>query len=246
MAVDYPVSEVFNSPQGEGVYTGTMMTFIRLAGCSVGKRYPKERYQNIQLKPRSEGLTTLLAENLPPILPIYTEECTLYDGRKFACDTDYRTKQRLNAYQLMKMVGKGISRVCITGGEPLIHDLTPLIDNLQKSGYWVHLETSGTKLIEFHDKHVWVTVSPKMGVLPEMIRRANEIKILVDEGFVWEQLPKDIRDHDKVFVQPVNTENGINGENLKRCVELQKHHPKLRLSIQLHKVLSYHTKELVR
>src|SRR5262245_57089509 len=31
------VAERFTSPEGEGIYTGTMMRFIRFAGCSVGK-----------------------------------------------------------------------------------------------------------------------------------------------------------------------------------------------------------------
>lgn len=33
----YPVAEMFHGIQGEGLYTGTPMTFIRLVGCSVGK-----------------------------------------------------------------------------------------------------------------------------------------------------------------------------------------------------------------
>lgn len=33
----YPVAEKFKAPQGEGLYTGTPMAFIRLVGCSVGK-----------------------------------------------------------------------------------------------------------------------------------------------------------------------------------------------------------------
>ena len=34
----YLVAEKFKSIQGEGVYTGTPMAFIRFVGCSVGKR----------------------------------------------------------------------------------------------------------------------------------------------------------------------------------------------------------------
>src|SRR5918994_1927950 len=33
----YPVAERFKSIQGEGLYCGTPMAFIRLVGCSVGK-----------------------------------------------------------------------------------------------------------------------------------------------------------------------------------------------------------------
>ena len=79
----YPISEIFTSPQGEGVYAGAMMTFIRLAGCTVGKPFPKEKYQS--RKDPIEG-----AHNIPG-LAVYTEKCTLYDGREFACDTTPNT-----------------------------------------------------------------------------------------------------------------------------------------------------------
>jgi 7-carboxy-7-deazaguanine synthase len=36
--VKYPVAEKFISVQGEGLYTGTPMAFIRLVGCSVGQK----------------------------------------------------------------------------------------------------------------------------------------------------------------------------------------------------------------
>jgi 7-carboxy-7-deazaguanine synthase len=34
--------------------------------------------------------------------------------------------------------------VVITGGEPCIHDLTPLTELLEKNGYSCQIETSGT------------------------------------------------------------------------------------------------------
>lgn len=33
----YPLAEKFRAPQGEGLYTGTPMAFVRLVGCSVGQ-----------------------------------------------------------------------------------------------------------------------------------------------------------------------------------------------------------------
>ncbi len=33
----YPLAERFKAPQGEGLFTGTPMAFVRLVGCSVGK-----------------------------------------------------------------------------------------------------------------------------------------------------------------------------------------------------------------
>lgn len=239
--MEYLISEIFTSPQGEGVYTGTMMTFVRLAGCTVGKRYPKELYE-----PKTdpiEGAHTI------PGLPIYTEQCTLYDGRTFPCDTDYRMKKRMTVTDICKEVPKGIKNVCITGGEPAMHNLAPLFQALVESGYWVHIETSGTIMLNVVtrvDEKLWVTVSPKKGVLDEMVQRANEVKLLIDQDFNWNSLPKSVRAHPRKYIQPVNGEYSVNGDNLKLCVELQKQHPSLRISVQLHKVLSEFIKETVR
>ena len=35
----YPVAEIFDSIQGEGLFSGTAMTFIRLAGCHIGGKH---------------------------------------------------------------------------------------------------------------------------------------------------------------------------------------------------------------
>lgn len=217
----YPVSEIFTSPQGEGLYCGTLMTFVRLAGCSVGKRFPKVYYD---------------------ALPVYTEQCTLYDGRNFACDTDYRVKERLPVDDIISRIEA--PHVCISGGEPLIHDLAPLVLAIQASGRHVHLETSGT--IEWNMSGVWVTVSPKHRCLETMISRANEIKLLIDRDFDDMKVPIGCITHPLVYIHPVNYEHEVNGENLRLCLEWQKKYPNWRIGLQLHKAMSHYIKELVR
>jgi organic radical activating enzyme len=71
--------------------------------------------------------------------------------------------------------------VVVTGGEPAIHNLTPLVDALHAIGRAVHLETSGAFTIK--GDFEWITLSPKRWKLPlaENIARANEFKIIVDE-----------------------------------------------------------------
>ena len=71
--------------------------------------------------------------------------------------------------------------VVVTGGEPTIHDLAPLVDALHKIGRAVHLETSGAFTIK--GDFEWITLSPKRWKLPlaENIARADEFKIIVDQ-----------------------------------------------------------------
>lgn len=68
----------------------------------------------------------------------------------------------------------------ITGGEPAIHNLSELTNELHAIGQKVHLETSGAFPIcgDFD----WITLSPKRWKLPltENVASANEFKLIID------------------------------------------------------------------
>jgi organic radical activating enzyme len=49
--------------------------------------------------------------------------------------------------------------VVITGGEPLLHNLTELTEQLKKAGLKTHIETSGSSSLT--GSWDWITVSPK-------------------------------------------------------------------------------------
>jgi organic radical activating enzyme len=259
MEKKYPISEIFVSPQGEGCYAGQMQYFIRLAGCSVGKLYPKNRYELFPLNDNQKMIENKL--NMMPLLPVYTHKCTSAHELEFPCDTDYRVKERLNIEQLMNRIPVDVEHVCITGGEPLDHDLTTLITYLWHKDKKIHIETSGT--VNKHlDQGIWVTLSPKLNCYSSMINRADELKVLIDDNFTTDDLFKmqvmfddksfwdidlvELSKRKPVFIQPINFENSVNNDNLQRCLEWQKQYPSLRISVQLHKVFSACTGELVR
>jgi organic radical activating enzyme len=252
----YPIAEIFTSPQGEGTYSGQLQTFIRLAGCTVGKPYSKERYENpvqpdkctsdcdpdIGHKPNCA--VAKYFQEKSALLPIYTEKCTILDGRTMECDTDYRVKERLFAYEIIALLPQEVKYVCISGGEPMMHPLTSLVDILHNAGKEIRLETSGTiplnKTFTSFDSHayIWITCSPKFKALPEMLKIANEIKLLVDEKFDPYQLPEEILKHQLVWLQPINFENKVNMTNLKLCLDWQKKFPNWRISVQMHKIMN--------
>jgi organic radical activating enzyme len=70
--------------------------------------------------------------------------------------------------------------VVVTGGEPAIHNLKPLVDTLHAAGLKAHLETSGAFPIK--GDFDWITLSPKRWKLPleANLSKANEFKIIVD------------------------------------------------------------------
>lgn len=70
--------------------------------------------------------------------------------------------------------------VVITGGEPAIHDLTPLTEALHAKGLQCHIETSGG--FPLQGAFDWITVSPKWLKLPlrENVLQAHELKLIIE------------------------------------------------------------------
>jgi 7-carboxy-7-deazaguanine synthase len=222
-----PLAETFHSWQGEGVWVGTPMHFIRTAGCSVGKA------------PRS-GVQALAHKHVEalPVLPSGKSawSCATWDGRKFWCDTDFNKYLEKAPLDLVKETWE--KHICLTGGEPLIHQrkLEPLFELAKEAEKIVHIETSGT--IFFPKRRgVWITVAPKEGCIPEMLIWADEIKLLIDAKFHPDSLPKEILNHKTVFLQPVNYVSESNPQNLDRVQFWLKMFPHWRASVQLHKLL---------
>jgi len=123
----------------------------------------------------------------------------------------------------------GTEWVCISGGEPTLHDLRPLIGALQGAGCKVQVETNGYMLGHCENADL-VTCSPKETNLPH--GRFDELKIII---------PAQEHMLDKctgiVYLQPENHEHTVNMDNVERCLALILDNPKYRLSVQLHKLL---------
>jgi 7-carboxy-7-deazaguanine synthase len=130
---------------------------------------------------------------------------------------------------IVKCMEKPIPWVCLTGGEPLLQNVKPLLDCLHEFGYMVAVETNGTLFIPEGFDHV--TVSPKRGHEPCLAARME-----ADE---WKYIIQDESDFDRieyeadVWVQPVDNDPAI----ARLCVEKIKEHPGWRLSMQLHKII---------
>jgi 7-carboxy-7-deazaguanine synthase len=71
--------------------------------------------------------------------------------------------------------------VVLTGGEPCIHDLGPLVQSLAAQGLPAHLETCGA--FPLPKGLAWVTVSPKWAKppRPEVLAAASELKLIVED-----------------------------------------------------------------
>lgn len=90
-------------------------------------------------------------------------------------------RPRIDIDQLVQNAQKTAAEfVVVTGGEPTIHELNPLVNALHHVGLPVHLETSGSFAITADFD--WITLSPKRWKHPlkESIQKADELKIIVD------------------------------------------------------------------
>lgn len=112
--------------------------------------------------------------------------------------------ERISTESLIDEVAKTTAEfVVVTGGEPAIHDLRPLVDGLHNIGQKVHLETSGAFSIK--GNFDWITLSPKRWKWPlqESIKSADEFKIIVDQDGAIEEYTSAIGVTDKaVWLHP--------------------------------------------
>ncbi|ARJ42594.1 7-carboxy-7-deazaguanine synthase QueE [Pantoea alhagi] len=159
--MQYPINEMFQTLQGEGFYTGVPAIFIRLQGCPVGCSWCDTKHTWDKLADRETSLGDILLK-------------TVETDAWGAADAD----ALLNTINQQQWTAR---HVVITGGEPCIHDLTPLTEALQQAGFSCQIETSGTYAVRC-TAQTWVTVSPKVNmrggydVLDQALVRADEIK----------------------------------------------------------------------
>ena len=163
------------------------------------------------------------------------------------CDTDHAVKDELTVQQIrdhvQDLMVDGSSLIVLTGGEPTLYDLFPLLELWSPSisiSIDIAIETNGTmfsvlKAIRRRYPGTWITVSPK----PQMPRfagfsLANEIKLVWDPCWnmneVEECLPRQLIQHGRCFIQPCSGD-------IQPALNYVMHHPWWRLSLQIHKLI---------
>jgi 7-carboxy-7-deazaguanine synthase len=127
--------------------------------------------------------------------------------------------------------------IVITGGEPLMHDLTALTDALHKEGFYINIETSGSSPLSGNLD--WICLSPKKfkAPLPEVLPEAHELKVVVfnKSDFTWaEKYAAEVSPTCKLYLQ---TEWDKRLQMTPLIVDYIKANPQWQLSIQSHKYI---------
>ena len=152
---------------------------------------------------------------------------------------DAEKHSKLTVEDIVNTVAASGTKICvITGGEPLMHNLTTLTQALHEKGVRTHIETSGAYAL--NGELDWICVSPKRFKLPlpECLKAAHELKVIVahrnDLRFAEDNAAK-VGEECKLFLQP---EWDDAEEILPLIIEYVKNNQQWEISLQVHKYLN--------
>ncbi|MEV6416177.1 7-carboxy-7-deazaguanine synthase [Kribbella sp. NPDC051718] len=206
----YKIKEIFYTLQGEGTHAGRPAVFCRFSLCNLWTGREKDRARAI-----CQFCDTDFVGTDGPGGGRFTDANALADAVEAAWPT---------APTANRMV------VC-TGGEPLLQLDSDAIDALHGRGFYIAVETNGTRVpapgID------WLCVSPKIGA-DLVVTGGNELKFVFPQGGVDPRVFEEL-DFDTFRVQPMDGPDSK--RNTELAVEYCLNNPKWQLSLQTHKFL---------
>lgn len=209
------INDIYHSIQGEGSYAGTPMVFIRLAGCNLR-------------------------------CPWCDQPDTVMEGYKDRQSKEWELSYKhMEVEEIINVIRKFTTfRVCLTGGEPLVHKLGELTARLQSLDLLIHIETNGTLFNNWVARAFHVTCSPKREthyfVHPQLRPFVREYKIIVDDLFDDSELQQvmGLSSDANLYLQPAGHHHRVETSTTEKAIALvQKYPTRLKLSVQLHKLI---------
>ncbi len=191
----------------------------------------------------SEIFYSIVGEGLLQGIPVIFIRFSGCNLRCFFCDTKFAWKNGIEIKEsdIFEKIEKfKCKRICFTGGEPYLQEISFLFEFLKSKSYWISVETNGTiwKDIKFD----WITVSPKKeglkyhryGYDERFIEIANEFKYVITKKDDFDFIDKRIKK--PVILQPVNNDIRIS----KIIVKFLKENPRENwyLKLQMHKIVN--------
>jgi 7-carboxy-7-deazaguanine synthase len=139
---------------------------------------------------------------------------------------------------VLKAKESGSRIAVVTGGEPVMYDLSELTKSLHKAGLRTHIETSG--VYPLTGTWEWVCFSPKKFKAPHesIFGKANELKVIIynKSDFDWaEEFAAKVSNSCKLYLQP---EWSREKEMLPQIIEYVKANPEWEVSLQIHKYMN--------
>jgi 7-carboxy-7-deazaguanine synthase len=208
--VAYTVKEIFYTLQGEGFHTGRPAVFCRFTSCNLWTGREQDRHRAI---------------------------CQF-------CDTDFVGTNGVGGghFKTARDLAEAVAcawpetshehrMVVCTGGEPLLQLDATVVDALHDEGFYVAIETNGTRPAP--EGIDWICVSPKVGA-PLVLKSGDELKLVYpQEGGDPAQFEH--LDFGSFRLSPMD--GPATRENTAAAVEYCLKRPKWRLNLQTHKYL---------
>jgi 7-carboxy-7-deazaguanine synthase len=210
------------------------------------------------MKPEALNLKSkILNQELPLMEDFYTiqgegfyQGSAAYFIRLGGCDVgcvwcDVKDSWDINAHPKVKIStivekakSSGSNIAVITGGEPAMHNLEALTNELKVAGLKTNIETSG--VYPLTGTWDWICFSPKKfkAPHPSVPAQADELKIIVynKSDFDWaEEFAKQVAAACKLYLQP---EWSKEKEMLPLIIDYVKANPKWQISLQTHKYMN--------
>ncbi len=208
----YSVKEMFYTIQGEGCNSGRVAVFCRFAGCNLWSGLEKDRSNAVCQFCDTEFVGT-----------------DGVGGGKFRTATDLADS--VEEIWLEGSGGKDGRFIVCTGGEPLLQLDESLIDALHERGFYIAVETNGTKVVP--DGVDWLTVSPKSDAAI-VLSKGNELKLVYPQSLAPPEQFAQL-DFDNFFLQPMDGPKVV--ENTQMVIQYCRANPHWRVSVQAHKIL---------
>lgn len=212
----YAVKEMFLTVQGEGANAGRPAVFVRFAGCNMWSGREQDRGQG------------------PGGCSAWCD--TQFVGTDGPGGGRFETADDLASWAASYWPGDPFAvrprPLCVcTGGEPLLQLDSPLVLELRRRGFFVAVETNGTRPLPAA-RPDWVTVSPKAGA-ELVLTSGDELKLVFPQA---EAKPDRFigLDFGRFFLQPMDGPDMA--ENTRRAVDHCMKDPRWSLSCQLHKL----------
>ncbi len=200
-------------------------------------------YSNISTLPVMENFYTIQGEGSYQGHAAYFIRLGGCDVGCIWCDVkeswDVNAHPKIEVQELVKKAkSSGTEIVVITGGEPAMHNLELLTNELHQAGLKTNIETSG--VYPLTGTWDWVCFSPKKFKAPHesIFPLANELKVIVyhKSDLEWaEGFASKVDAACKLFLQP---EWSKEKEMIPLIIDYVKANPKWQVSLQIHKYMN--------
>ena len=151
---------------------------------------------------------------------------------------DYNNYNFQNVYDIVNSINSKPKIVVVTGGEPLMWNMSPLTKILNDKDFKTHLETSGAYPVT--GNWDWFCLSPKKNKKPctDSFKIANELKVIIYNKSDFEfakQMSREVSLDCKLFLQP---EWSKREKMMPYIVDFVLKNEKWRVSLQTHKYMN--------